>query len=771
MRSFIPFFPRELLVAGLLTLFDFNSDRSSGLDGPVGGASSQCNPRSTGNSIEVKFTGATYRGASKGTSGSFRTGQSADILLSGYDFDNTGGPLLFNHLGGIASDGTRLALCDRFNNRILIWKNLPTSNVVPDLVLGQQDFYTNNPGSGLDQFDWPGSVRITPDGKVIVADTYNDRVLIWNSFPTRSRQAADIEIRPSDLIGPWGLWTDGQKLVVTSTWGGGKVLFWNTFPTQDNQAPSFISTANDQFGTPRTITSNGTYFIVGDHNAKTADGPQGNFVWKTFPANSDQPYDFFITDPLDRMYAWLQGDFTPDGKLVMLGRYLHLWNSPPRSAGDKPSLSMTRFPFDGGDGSDLVVAGGRIYVSMYNGNRVVVYNSMPTTSDQEPDFALGSPDICTNTLETNYFITNGVPASNGRQLIISSDFDRKMFLWRQLPDESRAFPDVQFFLPLGAWDNAIWGDTLALASQQTVYVWDKIPVNGELPRFTFSNRIGNVDFQEVRGVAVDARFFYLADTKANKVYVWEGLPAQISNPRFTLDVDQPRRLSSDGEYLVVTTTFAHSARVYSIATLALNAPPLGVIGGPGKFNLPEHAVVARGRLFVADTPFNRVHVWNDIRDAIAGKSADVLLGKENTNDRIPRIGKNQLFWPGAVAFDGFYVWVGEFKFSNRIVRFSPSVQTGITKQAGQPTSFALEQNYPNPFNSTTNFELRIANTGFVSLKVYDVLGKELATLLHEDYSPGIYTVSWNAGDWPSGIYFYQLQALGFIATRKLVLLK
>ncbi|MEK6570070.1 MAG: hypothetical protein AABZ61_01770, partial [Bacteroidota bacterium] len=172
--------------------------------------------------------------------GAFQTGQAADIMLSGIDFNNTGGSLLFNHLGGIASDGVRLALADRFNNRILIWDRLPAANVAPDLVLGQKDFIANNPGDTRDKLNWPGSVRITPGGKVIVADTYNDRILIWNSFPTTNGQAADIELRSPDLIGSWGLWTDGQRLAVSSTWHPeGKVLIWTTFPTQDNQPYSF----------------------------------------------------------------------------------------------------------------------------------------------------------------------------------------------------------------------------------------------------------------------------------------------------------------------------------------------------------------------------------------------------------------------------------------------------------------------------------------------------------------------------------------------------
>lgn len=142
----------------------------------------------------VKITGAKYKTVStKPTAGWFKTGQNADITLSSVDFNNAGGPLLFNHPGAVASDGAHLLLADRNNNRILIWNKLPTSNIPPDLVLGQKDFISNNPGTGLDQLNWPVSITAS-NGKVVVADTNNHRILIWNTFPMKNGQAADLEI-------------------------------------------------------------------------------------------------------------------------------------------------------------------------------------------------------------------------------------------------------------------------------------------------------------------------------------------------------------------------------------------------------------------------------------------------------------------------------------------------------------------------------------------------------------------------------------------------
>ncbi len=88
-----------------------------------------------------------------------------------------------------------------------------------------------------------------------------------------------------------------------------------------------------------------------------------------------------------------------------------------------------------------------------------------------------------------------------------------------------------------------------------------------------------------------------------------------------------------------------------------------------------------------------------------------------------------------------------------------------------PNVFSLSQNFPNPFNPATHFRFSIADFGFVSLKVFDVLGREIATLVNERKSPGTYEVEWNAGNVSSGVYFYRLQSGKYIETKKLMVLK
>ena len=88
-----------------------------------------------------------------------------------------------------------------------------------------------------------------------------------------------------------------------------------------------------------------------------------------------------------------------------------------------------------------------------------------------------------------------------------------------------------------------------------------------------------------------------------------------------------------------------------------------------------------------------------------------------------------------------------------------------------PTKYELYQNYPNPFNPTTNFKFQTVNHGLVSLKVYDVLGNEIETIINKELDPGFYKYQWDASYFASGVYFYRLHAGDYVNTKKLLLLK
>ena len=106
--------------------------------------------------------------------------------------------------------------------------------------------------------------------------------------------------------------------------------------------------------------------------------------------------------------------------------------------------------------------------------------------------------------------------------------------------------------------------------------------------------------------------------------------------------------------------------------------------------------------------------------------------------------------------------------SGVILSDSPSE---VEKNDSKPDSFSLKQNYPNPFNPATPIDYSIAKRGLVHLKVYDVLGHEIATLVNKEQLPGNYTVQFNADNLPSGVYFYTLQSKNITITMKMVLLQ
>ncbi len=118
---------------------------------------------------------------------------------------------------------------------------------------------------------------------------------------------------------------------------------------------------------------------------------------------------------------------------------------------------------------------------------------------------------------------------------------------------------------------------------------------------------------------------------------------------------------------------------------------------------------------------------------------------------------------------------------NALEMFFPPTPTGVGELKNHPQNFELHQNYPNPFNPTTTLSFVIpapddvgtggSHSSLVTLKVFDVLGREVATLAHETKQPGSYNVHWDASNFPSGIYFYRLIAGSFVETRKLVLAK
>jgi hypothetical protein len=101
----------------------------------------------------------------------------------------------------------------------------------------------------------------------------------------------------------------------------------------------------------------------------------------------------------------------------------------------------------------------------------------------------------------------------------------------------------------------------------------------------------------------------------------------------------------------------------------------------------------------------------------------------------------------------------------------PGAATLVNTKSFTPNAFSLAQNYPNPFNPSTNISYTVGSHQFVSLQVYDVLGRRVATFVDEAKDAGTYSVRFDASNLPSGVYLYRLQAGNFSETKKLLLMK
>lgn len=252
----------------------------------------------------------------------------------------------------VASDGTTLVVADTDNNRVLIWKTIPTTNDQPaDIVLGQADFTHGivvNPPTAS-SLRGPQGVWLQ-NGKLYVADTLNDRVLIWNTIPTANNAAADVVV--------------GAPNFTTLVTPG--VTEEDVPPTQTN------------LSSPTSATSDGTRLFVSDlgHNRV--------LIWKTIPTANNAPADVVIGQPD------FVSELSNNSTTVCASNGTDTTVTPnvptyPALCGE--TLSFPRFALS--DGTNLYVADG-------GNDRVLVYSSIPTANHPEATAILGQPDEFTD---------------------------------------------------------------------------------------------------------------------------------------------------------------------------------------------------------------------------------------------------------------------------------------------------------------------------------------------------------------------------------------
>ena len=596
--------------------------------------------------------------------------ETGDILLSGYGFDNAGGANKLNHPVSISANYGKLAVTDRFNNRVLIWNTIPSSNTPPDLVLGQANFTTHNSGTGLNNMDFPGQVIITPDGKVLVADSDNNRVLVWTSFPASSGQSADYALPITNYVNfgdswPWGVWSDGTKVIVTATVAKA-VLFWNTFPGPST-SPDVVLTSS-QVGTPRSILSDGNYVMLGDENANGpcigSNGTRSTHVWTSWPTSSRDP-DACIDN-------WLAGTIH-DSKIYGIaagGETMYFYDELYTSTQELQVNVKIANPGEGhrwagGDDGGATVVDGKLFVAEYNGNRISVFDTIPTSPTEKPDWALLANEPTDYPLIDEFIIQNPIIESNGSMLFVSSDFDRSLSIWKQLPGSSGATPDIvmrRFDQP--PWDLVVHGKEIYLAGGNSVFGWSDIENTINTGNYSFDlneKSIGNITFQGVRGIAYNGSYFAVADAGSDTIYIWEGVPGKSDNPTYSLpNLANLGRIDMNDTHLAIG-CYPGGSSFKVLELSSLSAPSYQII--PGQDCPSEVSFNEKGFFIPSD---DKIIGWNSISDALAGSSPTMSFGggTDKTN-----IGTKMA---SGIGWDGYHFWVGEYKFSNRLLGFLPS---------------------------------------------------------------------------------------------------
>jgi hypothetical protein len=188
------------------------------------------------------------------------------------------------------------------------------------------------------------------------------------------------------------------------------------------------------------------------------------------------------------------------------------------------------------------------------------------------------------------------------------------------------------------------------------------------------------------------------------------------------------------------------------------------------------------RYATADSPLGP---WTLSGNPCIGTNADITFGGQSTYV-LPVKGKTGKFifmadkWNSNNLISSTYIWL-PLKVDNNVpaiqwynswdlTLFDLTTEVENYTQPG-PDEYSMRQNYPNPFNPTTNFEFRISDFGLVTLKIYDILGREVATIVNKVLQAGEYKYLWNAGNLASGVYLYRIQSGNYSLTKKMLLLK
>ena len=313
------------------------------------------------------------------------------------------------------SDGTKLYVADTGNNRILIWNTMPTTNgATPSIALGQPNMTSNAVGTTATNMGGPSSVY--SDGtRLFAVDNGNVRVLIWNTIPTSATTPANVVL--------------GQPNMTSNTFFGAAT------------ATTFMN--------PSSVASDGTRLFLADSTGYRI------LIWNTIPTTNTAPANIALGQPnmtsfgvgVSATQVNMPSSVYSDGTKLYVADYYRvlIWNTIPTSNTapanvvlGQPNMTSTNSGasatnFANAPGS-VYTDGTRLYVADTNNYRVLVWSTIPTASTAPANAVLGQPNMTSNTSNDGGFSNSSLSGptsvySDGTRIIVSDKLNNRVILF------------------------------------------------------------------------------------------------------------------------------------------------------------------------------------------------------------------------------------------------------------------------------------------------------------------------------------------------------
>ena len=637
-------------------------------------------------------------------------GVAADVVIGQTDFltatSGTSSTKLKNP-SGIYSDGTKLFVSDMSNNRILIYNTIPTTNgVAADVVIGQTDFLTAT--SGTSNLKLKNPYGIYSDGtKLFVTDMSNNRILIYNTIPTTNGVAADVVIGQTDFLtatsgtsnlklkNPYGIYSDGTKLFVTDM-SNNRILIYNTIPTTNGVAADVVigqtdfltatsGTSSTKLKYPSGIYSDGTKLFITDYSNNRI------LIYNTIPTTNGVAADVVIG----------QTDFL--------------------TATSGTSSTKLKYP------SGIYSDGTKLFITDYSNNRILIYNTIPTTNGVAADVVIGQTDFTLNGINIIGNIASQEGLNSPRnsiiinnKLFISDTFNNRILIYNTIPTTNGVAADVVIgqtdFLTATSGTSSsklknpsgIYSDGTKLfisdSNNHRILIYNTIPttngvaadvVIGQTDFITATSGTSATKLKYPAGIYSDGTKLFISDGSNHRILIYNTIPTTngvaadvvIGQTDFitatsgtsATKLKYPAEIHSDGTKLFISDSTNNRLLIYNTIPTTNGASADVVIGqtdfvtatsgtSSTKMNYPYGIHFDGTELFIADYNNHRILIYNTI-PTTNGASADVVIGQTDFLISTSGTSSSKMNYPAGIYSDGTKLFISDSN-NNRIIIFN-----------------------------------------------------------------------------------------------------